>query len=103
MKGDQAITDSPIFKKNLTVTESESIAKYFHPSSKKAKLSLIVFPHFQAFPSGVHKVMHSFRTGMLIDTMQHLQGITFRDYKNSFAEVCSYFRWRVVVCYIILS
>ncbi|KAK0577324.1 hypothetical protein LWI29_031299 [Acer saccharum] len=76
VKGDQAI-ETPVFKDKLTVAESEIIAKYFHPTRNSMRPSLIAFPHFQAFPSGVHKVMHSYRTGMLIDIMQHLQGLTF--------------------------
>ncbi|KAI9201492.1 hypothetical protein LWI28_024242 [Acer negundo] len=86
VKGDQVI-EAPVFKDKLTVAESEIIAKYFHPTRKSMRPSLIAFPHFQAFPSGVHKVMHSYRTGMLIDIMQHLQGLTFsRDSTISFVE-----------------
>nr|KYP67888.1 hypothetical protein KK1_021503 [Cajanus cajan] len=38
-------------------------------------MSLIAFPHFQTFPSRVHKVKHSPGTLMLIDIMQRLQGL----------------------------
>ncbi|KAK2658484.1 hypothetical protein Ddye_005017 [Dipteronia dyeriana] len=86
VKGDQAI-ETPVFKDKLTVAESEIIAKYFHPTRNSMRPSLIAFPHFQAFPSRVHKVMHSYRTGMLIDIMQHLQGLTFSgDGTISFVE-----------------
>ncbi|KAL5843492.1 hypothetical protein ACOSQ4_009450 [Xanthoceras sorbifolium] len=85
VKGDQAI-ETPVCKDKLTVAESEIIAKYFHPTSSNLGPSLIAFPHFQTFPSGVHKVMHSYRTGMLIDLMQHLQGLTFSRDGISFLE-----------------
>lgn len=89
MKDDHAIT-TPIFKEKLTATETDLIAKYFHPTSDSTwRPSLIAFPHFQALPSRVHKVMHSFRTGMLIDMMQHLQGLTFSGDDRTFVEVCS--------------
>ncbi|OVA08698.1 Helicase [Macleaya cordata] len=76
------VKDDPIHRSTFTVktsdAENELIAKYFHPSKEdKWRPSLIAFPHFQVFPSQVHKVMHSFRTGMLIDTMQCLQGLSF--------------------------
>ncbi|KAI3862231.1 hypothetical protein MKX03_024610, partial [Papaver bracteatum] len=59
----------------MSDTEIELISKYFHtPREGTWKPSLIAFPHFQVFPSRVQNVMHSFRTGLLIDTMQQLQG-----------------------------
>ncbi|KAH9757855.1 DEAD-box ATP-dependent RNA helicase FANCM [Citrus sinensis] len=86
VKDDHAIT-TPIFKEKLTAAETDLIAKYFHPTSDSTwRPSLIAFPHFQALPSRVHKVMHSFRTGMLIDMMQHLQGLTFSGDDRTFVE-----------------
>ncbi|KAH9692064.1 DEAD-box ATP-dependent RNA helicase FANCM [Citrus sinensis] len=86
VKDDHAIT-TPIFKEKLTAAETDLIAKYFHPTSDSTwRPSLIAFPHFQALPSRVHKVMHSFRTGMLIDMMQHLQGLTFSRDDRTFVE-----------------
>ncbi|XP_026411548.1 DEAD-box ATP-dependent RNA helicase FANCM-like isoform X2 [Papaver somniferum] len=59
----------------MSDAEIELISKYFHtPKEGTWKPSLIAFPHFQVFPSRVQNVMHSFRTGLLIDTMQQLQG-----------------------------
>ncbi|KAI3954761.1 hypothetical protein MKW92_012044, partial [Papaver armeniacum] len=59
----------------MSDAEIELISKYFHtPREGTWKPSLIAFPHFQVFPSRVQNVMHSFRTGLLIDTMQQLQG-----------------------------
>ncbi|CAI0556807.1 unnamed protein product [Linum tenue] len=66
---------TPIFTKKLTAAESAVVAKYFQPCPWRP--SLIAFPSFQAFPSRVHQVMHSHRTGMLIDTMQNLQALSF--------------------------
>ncbi|CAK9162501.1 unnamed protein product [Ilex paraguariensis] len=73
----------PVFKTKLTDAETDLIANYFHPTRENTwKPSLIAFPHFQAFPSRVHRVVHSLRTGMLIETMQRLQGLSFlRDSK----------------------
>ncbi|KAJ0087232.1 hypothetical protein Patl1_07766 [Pistacia atlantica] len=87
VKDNHAI-ETPVFKEKLTVTETDLIAKYFqHTNDTTSRLSLIAFPHFQAFPSRVHKVNHSYRTGMLIDMMQHLQGLTFSsDSRTFFAE-----------------
>ncbi|XP_015579449.2 DEAD-box ATP-dependent RNA helicase FANCM isoform X1 [Ricinus communis] len=77
LKDDNAIR-TPVFESKLNVAEASLIAKYFHPTSEKSwRPSLIAFPHFQAFPSRVHKVMHSCRTDMLIDTMQCLQNLLF--------------------------
>ncbi|KAL6492806.1 hypothetical protein OROGR_032565 [Orobanche gracilis] len=66
------------YENKLTDAESDVLAKYFGSSGEISwRPSLITFPHFQAFPSPVDKVVHSSRTGMLIDTMQYLQGFTF--------------------------
>ncbi|KAK9270011.1 hypothetical protein L1049_025584 [Liquidambar formosana] len=77
-----------MFRNKLTDAETELISQYFHPNIENTwRPSLIAFPHFQAFPSRVHKVMHSFKTGMLIDMMQHLQELSFsRESKTLFAE-----------------
>ncbi|KAL7118213.1 hypothetical protein ACP275_03G121300 [Erythranthe tilingii] len=53
----------------------------FHPSPR-------MVPHLfkpEAFPSPVNKVLHSSRTGFLIDTMQYLQGLTFDDDSKTFS------------------
>lgn len=73
----------------LTNVDTEVLAKYFGPTRKITwRPSLIAFPHFQAFPTGVHKIPHSFRTEILIDTMQHLQGLSFSgNSKTFFVEV----------------
>ncbi|KAL5704225.1 hypothetical protein ACHQM5_022680 [Ranunculus cassubicifolius] len=77
------ITDHT-FKDKLSDAEAELVAKYFSSSSAATwKPSLNAFPHFQAFPSRVHKVMHSFRTSMLISTMQHLQALPFSFHNES--------------------
>ncbi|KAL6984536.1 hypothetical protein U1Q18_017913 [Sarracenia purpurea var. burkii] len=69
---------TPMFKAKLSNAETDLIVKYFHATKESTwRPSLITFPHFQAFPSRVHKVMHSFRTKMLIDAMQLLQGLLF--------------------------
>lgn len=90
---DQMIT--PLFQEKLTDAESDLIAKYFHQTSGNTwKPSLIAFPHFQTFPSRVHKVMHSFKTGLLIDAMQRLEGLSFGcDSKISLVEVKLQFIW----------
>ncbi|KAL6525255.1 hypothetical protein OROMI_030848 [Orobanche minor] len=68
------------YENKLTDVESDVLAQYFGSSGEISwKPSLITFPHFQAFPSPVDKVVHSSRTGMLIDTMQYLQGLTFSE------------------------
>ncbi|MED6114318.1 hypothetical protein PIB30_079116 [Stylosanthes scabra] len=60
----------------LTVAEMDLLEMYFQTTGEnKCRLSLIAYPYFQTFPSRVHKVKHSLRTMMLIDTMQHLQGL----------------------------
>ncbi|KAK8492167.1 hypothetical protein V6N11_046972 [Hibiscus sabdariffa] len=84
LKDDHAI-ETPRFREKLTVEETDLIAKYFHPTSESTwKPSLIAFPSFQAFPSKICKVMHSYRTEMLIDSMQHLHGLTFPGGKGNF-------------------
>ncbi|KAJ3701739.1 hypothetical protein LUZ61_005444 [Rhynchospora tenuis] len=57
--------------------ERELIQKYFNDSGENTwKPSLIAFPGCQTLPSVIYKVHHSMRTAhMLIDTMQHLQGM----------------------------
>ncbi|KAF8026680.1 hypothetical protein BT93_F3222 [Corymbia citriodora subsp. variegata] len=79
---DDDVVEMPMWKKNLTVTESDIIAKYFNNSGNKWRPSLIAFPHSQTFPCRVHIVMHSCRTGMMIDAMQHLQGVLFSKDKD---------------------
>lgn len=75
---DDDTVQTPVFREKLTVAETNLIAKYFHPPGDITwKPSLISFPHFQTFPSRVHHVMHSFKTRLLIDTMQQLQGLSF--------------------------
>ncbi|XP_019465460.1 PREDICTED: Fanconi anemia group M protein isoform X1 [Lupinus angustifolius] len=60
----------------LTVAEVDLLETYFQPTGENTcRLSLIAFPHFQTFPSRVHKVKHSCGTMMLIDMMQQLQGL----------------------------
>ncbi|KAB1210893.1 Fanconi anemia group M protein [Morella rubra] len=85
VKDDHAIQTS-VFEDKLTDAETGLITKYFHPTDPW-RPSLIAFPHFQTFPSRVHKVMHAYRTGMLIDMMQRLQGFSFpRDIKTTVVE-----------------
>ncbi|KAL2329415.1 hypothetical protein Fmac_022842 [Flemingia macrophylla] len=63
-------------KDKLTVAEIDLLETYFHPTGENnCRMSLIAFPHFQTFPSRVHKVQHSSGTLMLIDMMQRLQGL----------------------------
>ncbi|XP_074273332.1 DEAD-box ATP-dependent RNA helicase FANCM isoform X2 [Silene latifolia] len=72
-------TDSPQaskYREKLNDADAALLKRYFHPSREPCKLSLIAFPHFQAFPSGIHSVKHSVRAGWLIDAMQHLQGLS---------------------------
>ncbi|KAE8022325.1 hypothetical protein FH972_008133 [Carpinus fangiana] len=87
VKDDHAIQAS-VLEDKLTVAETSLIAKYFHPTDANTwRPSLIAFPHFQTFPSRVHKIMHAYRTGMLIDMMQCLQGLTFsQDCKTTVVE-----------------
>ncbi|KAL9173437.1 hypothetical protein ABFS82_03G114100 [Erythranthe guttata] len=75
----------PGYKTELTDSETGLLAKYFKSTSDTWIPSLTVFPHFQAFPSPVNKVLHSSRTGFLIDTMQYLQGLTFDDDSKTFS------------------
>ncbi|KAL8485930.1 hypothetical protein ACS0TY_028004 [Phlomoides rotata] len=68
----------PAYTNKLTDAEMDILAKYFATTRQTTRRpSLIAFPHFQAFPSPINKVPHSSRTGMLIDTMQYLQGLTY--------------------------
>ncbi|KAM2027680.1 hypothetical protein ACFX1T_019937 [Malus domestica] len=84
---DDNTVQTPVIAETLTVSETNLIAKYFHPHGLTWKPSLIAFPHFQTYPSRVYKVMHSRRTTMLIDMMQCLQGLTFsRDSNISLVE-----------------
>ncbi|KAK8542499.1 hypothetical protein V6N12_015095 [Hibiscus sabdariffa] len=84
LKDDHAI-ETPRFREKLTVEETDLIAKYFHSTNESTwRPSLIAFPSFQAFPSKICKVMHSYRTEMLIDSMQHLHGLTFPGGKGNF-------------------
>ena len=91
MKDDNTI-QTPVFKENLTVAETALLAKYFHPGNTWTP-SLIAFPRFQSFPSRVHRVMHSHRTEMLIDSMQHLQDLTFTRECGAFSAEVSFQTW----------
>ncbi|XP_027911773.1 DEAD-box ATP-dependent RNA helicase FANCM-like isoform X2 [Vigna unguiculata] len=63
-------------KDKLTVAEIDLLETYFHPTGENnCRISLIAFPHFQTFPSRVHKVKHSSGTLMFIDMMQRMQGL----------------------------
>ncbi|KAH7681035.1 RNA helicase protein [Dioscorea alata] len=86
---DGSSCQSPIVKK-ISDGESALLNRYFHPSKKETwRPSLISFPHFQAFPSGVFKVPHAFKTtAMLIDAMQRLQGPSVSKAKQ--AEISFY-------------
>uniref|UniRef100_F6GY81 Uncharacterized protein n=1 Tax=Vitis vinifera TaxID=29760 RepID=F6GY81_VITVI len=76
---------APISTDKLTNVETEVLAKYFGTTGKITwRPSLIAFPPFQAFPTGVHKIPHSFRTEILIDMMQHLQGLSFSGNSKTF-------------------
>lgn len=80
------------FQNKLSDEEAKLLAKYFNFTGQEAqdtwRPSLIAFRHSQAFPSKVHRVVHSFRTGMLIDAMQNLQEMPLpRDVKASSNEV----------------
>ncbi|XP_027768882.1 DEAD-box ATP-dependent RNA helicase FANCM isoform X2 [Solanum pennellii] len=79
------------FQNKLSDEEAKLLAKYFNFTGQEAqdtwRPSLIAFRHSQAFPSRVHRVVHSFRTGMLIDAMQNLQEMPLpRDVKASSNE-----------------
>ena len=69
--------EAPTFREKLTNAATSLLGKYFLSNKETFKPSLIAFPHSQVFPSRVHKVMHSSRTGWLIDVMQLLQGLPF--------------------------
>ncbi|KAK4794259.1 hypothetical protein SAY86_012253 [Trapa natans] len=81
VKEDQ-FTEPQRYREILTTEEANLISKYFKNTENRWKPSLIAFPHFQTFPSSVHKVTHSSRTGMLIDSMQLLQGHIFSSTKD---------------------
>ncbi|XP_058189885.1 DEAD-box ATP-dependent RNA helicase FANCM isoform X2 [Rhododendron vialii] len=69
-------SQTPVFNAKLSDAETDLVAKYFDSTKESIwRPSLISFPHFQASPSRVLKVLHSSRTEMLIDAMQHLQGL----------------------------
>ncbi|GAB2264451.1 hypothetical protein Droror1_Dr00027865 [Drosera rotundifolia] len=70
-------TETPLVIKKLTDVEAVTLAKYFHAKENTWEPSLIAFPRFQELPSKVHRVMHSSRTGMLIDAMQFLSGFSY--------------------------
>ncbi|XP_050937808.1 DEAD-box ATP-dependent RNA helicase FANCM isoform X2 [Cucumis melo] len=84
VKDDHAVQITS-FKNKLTDTETELLLKYFHPCDDAWRPSLIAFPHFQTFPSRTHGVLHSSRTMVLINTMQHLQGLHFSRESESFS------------------
>ncbi|CAH9109218.1 unnamed protein product [Cuscuta europaea] len=68
---------SPVLQNELSDKEINLLAKYFSSNGESLwRPSLIAFRHFQAFPSRVHSVSHSLRTEMLIDAMQHLEGLS---------------------------
>ncbi|KAJ7949704.1 DEAD/DEAH box RNA helicase family protein [Quillaja saponaria] len=78
-------SQTPVFKDKLSNAEVNLLETYFHPPSENTwRPSLIAFPHFQTIPSRVNKVMHSYRTSMLIDTMQYLQGLSFAGDCNTY-------------------
>lgn len=88
-------------KDKLTVAEIGLLNTYYQPTEENAcRLSLIAFPHFQTFPSRVHKVKHSCGTMMLIGMMQHLQGLVsvIGDSKTSSLEVLHTFLRLVLLC-----
>ncbi|KAL2520154.1 DEAD/DEAH box RNA helicase family protein [Forsythia ovata] len=75
---------TPAYETKLTNAETDLLAKYFCSTGEKDwRPSLIAFPHFQAFPCSVHSVAHSSMTGILIDTMQNLQGLSFSTYSRT--------------------
>lgn len=89
----------PAYTKKLTDAENSILAKYFSTARQTAwRPSLIAFPHFQAFPSPINKVSHSSRTGILIDTMQYLQGITYSSESKTSSEVCLLSLNRLIIC-----
>lgn len=79
---DVLITESPTPIEKLNDSEIQLLLKYFPTGGNcTLNLSLIAFPSCQLFPSRVHEIKHSFRSGMLIDSMQLLHG--FSDNGNS--------------------
>ncbi|CAI9754308.1 unnamed protein product [Fraxinus pennsylvanica] len=85
---DDHLIQTPAYKTKLTDEETNILDKYFCSTREKDwRPSLIAFPHFQAFPCSVCSVAHSSMTGILIDTMQNLQGLSFStDCKTSMTE-----------------
>lgn len=83
-------SQTPVFNAKLSDAETDLVAKYFDSTKESTwRPSLIAFPHFQASPSRVLKVLHSSRTEMLIDAMQRLQGLALiRDNSTILVEVC---------------
>ncbi|XP_042481041.1 DEAD-box ATP-dependent RNA helicase FANCM isoform X2 [Macadamia integrifolia] len=79
---------SSSFIHKISDAEAELIAKHFDASTEGTwRPSLIAFPNFQAFPSPMNRIMHSSRTGMLIDAMQHLRGLSLsKDIKTPLDE-----------------
>ena len=72
------------------MAEIDLLETYFHPTGENnCRISLIAFPHFQTFPSRVHKVKHSSGTLMFIDMMQRMQGLASfpKDDKTSSLQV----------------
>ncbi|GMH22406.1 hypothetical protein Nepgr_024249 [Nepenthes gracilis] len=65
--------DAPKVIEKLADAEAVLLAKYFEAEENAWKPSLIAFPRFQELPSTVHRVMHSSRTGFLIDVLQFLK------------------------------
>ncbi|XP_074371460.1 LOW QUALITY PROTEIN: DEAD-box ATP-dependent RNA helicase FANCM-like [Apium graveolens] len=85
---DDPTVQLPTFEAELNNKEMELLSKYFQPKDNLWRPSLIAFPHFQAFPSRVHNVMHSFRSELLINAMQYLQGSSYlRNSRACFDQV----------------
>ncbi|KAL2650513.1 hypothetical protein R1flu_018641 [Riccia fluitans] len=59
--------------RNLSKEELELLEKYRISSEEVWKPSLIAFPQYQVIPTRVHKVKHSNRTSVLIDTLRSVQ------------------------------
>ncbi|XP_076944817.1 DEAD-box ATP-dependent RNA helicase FANCM-like [Bidens hawaiensis] len=88
VKEDDAVL-MPEYKLKLTDVETDLLEKYFDPAKQDNWIpSLIAFPHFQAYPSCAYKIAHSTRTAMLIDSMQHLQGLSFNGLDDEITEEC---------------
>ncbi|XP_076909820.1 DEAD-box ATP-dependent RNA helicase FANCM-like [Bidens hawaiensis] len=88
VKEDDAVL-MPEYKIKLTDVETDLLEKYFDPAKQDNwKPSLMAFPHFQAYPSCAYKIAHSTRTTMLIDSMQHLQGLSFNVLDDEITEEC---------------